>query len=365
MMFPLLCMALGLEAQGLRQYGEVRLLEESGKTSAAVSIGDLDGDGRADVLLSTGRHWAAPLRLYRNEGKRVLASPVTIGAKGYKSYGIPLADFDGDGFLDFAVGTDRNDEKPVYRNDGKGGFTQLGLFGPSGMVTRNLAVGDLNGDGFVDIVAANRGGGNRLFLNDGKGRFGEGKAYGAAEDHTVTVALADMNGDGFADLILANRDGQQSGVYWNDGKAGFRRGPVFGPAQADTRAVVVADLDGDKAPDIVASHLGEGTRIYWNRGGQFGESQVLGTTGAYSLLVADMNRDGKADIVQGSEDGANVVYFQVGAKRFEAVTFGEGKATTYGLAVGDLDGDGYLDIAAARSAAASAVFFSAAQGRAK
>ncbi|MBL8179430.1 MAG: VCBS repeat-containing protein [Bryobacterales bacterium] len=353
-----LLLAAEVSAQPIRQYHVEQQLSESGETSAAVSIADFDGDSKPDVLLSTGRHWAAPIRLYRNRGKRAFGDPVTIGAKGYKSYGIPAADFDRDGRLDFAVGTDRNDEKPVYRNDGIGGFALVGPYGPPGMVTRNLAVADLNGDRFPDIIAANRGGGNRLFLNDGRGRFAAALPFGTAEDHTVTVAVADMNGDGHADLILANRDGQQSAIYLNDGKARFRAGALFGPAKADTRAVAVADLNNDGAPDIVASHLGQGTVIYWNKAGAFAASQPLHASGAYSLLVADMNKDGKPDIVQGSEEGANFVHFQTGSRQFRAVSFGEGKGTTYGVAIGDLDGDGFPDIAAARSAVASAMFFS-------
>ncbi|MBL8220165.1 MAG: VCBS repeat-containing protein [Bryobacterales bacterium] len=357
-LFRALLLAATLHAQPLRQYAIQQLLSDSGTTSAAVSIADFDGDNKPDILLSTGRHWAAPLRLYRGEGNRSFATPETIGAKGYKSYGIPVADFDGDGHLDFAVGTDRNDEKPVYRNNGKAQFTQLTLFGPSAMVTRNLAVADLNGDKHPDIVAANRGGGNRFFLNDGHGQFAKGTAYGTAEDHTVTVAIADMNNDGHPDLILANRDGQQSAIYLNNGKAEFRPGPVFGPAKADTRAVAVADLNGDHKPDIIASHLGAGTVIYWNGNGAFTESQALSASGAYSLVIADMNKDGRTDIVQGSEDGPNFVYFQTAPKQFRPIAFGEGKGTTYGLAVADVDGDGFPDIAAARSGVSSSIFFS-------
>jgi len=353
-----LLFAVTLHAQPLRQFTAGQLLPESGATSAAVSIADFDGDNKPDILLSTGRHWAAPLRLYRNRGNRIFAAPITIGAKGYKSYGIPVADFDGDGHLDFAVGTDRNDEKPVYRNNGNGRFTELTLFGPSAMVTRNLAVADLNRDNYPDIIAANRGGGNRLFLNDGHGRFPNAIPYGTPEDHTVTVTIADIDNDGHPDLILANRDGQQSAIYLNNGKAEFRPGPVFGPAKADTRAVAAADLNGDNAPDIVASHLGAGTVIYWNGNGSFRQSQPLHTSGAYSLLIADMNRDGRLDIVQGSEDGPNFVHFQTAPKEFRAMPLGEGKGTTYGLAIADLDGDGFPDVAAARSAVPSAIFFS-------
>ena len=54
--------------QPLRKFDRVLVLEDSGETSAAVSLGDLDGDGDLDIVLSTGRHWPSPLRVYFNDG---------------------------------------------------------------------------------------------------------------------------------------------------------------------------------------------------------------------------------------------------------------------------------------------------------
>src|SRR5215470_17973872 len=71
----------------LRNFDRFVALEDSGDHSAAISLGDLDGDGNLDIVLSTGRHWESPIRLYLNDGKGRFKQSRNIGDKGYKSYG--------------------------------------------------------------------------------------------------------------------------------------------------------------------------------------------------------------------------------------------------------------------------------------
>jgi hypothetical protein len=79
----------------------------------------------------------------------------------------------------------------------------------------------------------------------------------------------------------------------------------------------------------------------------------------YSMLAADLNKDGKPEIIVGYVEAPGEIYFNDGTgRKFERVAFGDNKGATYGLAAGDLDGDGYPDIVAARSDAPSVVFFS-------
>ena len=78
----------------------------------------------------------------------------------------------------------------------------------------------------------------------------------------------------------------------------------------------------------------------------------------YALTVADLDRDGRIDIVVGNVEAPSVVYFNDGSgRRFNPDTFGDNKGTVYGFAIADLDRDGFLDIAVAKSDAPSVVHF--------
>lgn len=345
-----------------RSFNRTMRLEGSGTTSAAVSLGDINGDRHLDIVLSTGRHWPGPLRMYLNDGTGKFPVASNIGDRLYRSYGVPLADLNRDGSLDLVVGTDRGDLKPYFFNDGKAGFKLAGNLGDPEMATRNIALADINSDGKIDIVAVSRGQGNFIYLNDGTGHFPTRKAVGSDKYHTVTVDVGDLNGDGKPDLALANRDGQQCMIYLNDGQDCPGDPIPFGPENADTRAIAIGEIDGDGNLDIVASHLNWGSFIYIGDGkGSFPRKMAFRPTkeNSYALAVADLNRDGQPDIVAGNVDQANAVYFNKGqAKGFQEVRFGEEKGATYGLAIGDLDGDGFPDIVIARTGGPSAIFFS-------
>ncbi|MEO8026613.1 MAG: VCBS repeat-containing protein [Bryobacteraceae bacterium] len=342
------------------------LLEPKGETSASVSIGDVDGDGHLDIVLAKGRHWPLTNLLFRGDGKGQF-KPESIGTAPDRTYSAALADLNGDGSLDLVVSNDRPDPKLVYLNDGKGHFRAAGSFGRPEWSTRYITLADVNGDRRPDILVANRSGGGKagkpsfICLNDGKGSFLECNPL-ATESATIIVAM-DLDGDGFVDLLVPHRDGGQNLIFWNDGSGTFAAKPSpVGPEHSNIRAAAAADLDGDGKPDIVVGDEQRGLFLYRNTGNRtFAAPVALGTkkNSPYSIAIADMNRDRKPDIVVGYQEAAGSVFFSDGkANAFHEISWNDGKGAVYGVAVGDLDGDGWPDIAAARSDAPNGIWFS-------
>jgi len=359
-------------APPLPQYERSVLLESTAETSANVSIGDVNGDGNPDIVLAKGRHWPLVDRVLLGDGHGGFPTAHALGTASDRSYSGHLVDLDGDGDLDVVISNDRPDPKLVYLNDGTGHFRPGPAYGEAEWPTRNATVVDLNADGLADIVVANRTGdrpgASYICYGKGRGQFDAACEKFATESAT-TIAAADVTGDGLVDLIVPHRDGGQSHVYVNGGKgtfAGAARVP-FGPAAANIRMSAAADLNGDGRQDLVTIDEKTGVAVYFGETGNRLSAAVpigLGDKAPYALALGDLNGDGQTDIVVGYIEARPAVFFNDGSgRRFTPVLFGDARGTAYGLAIGDVDKDGRLDIAVARSEAPNVLYFGGGAGQ--
>lgn len=169
---------------------------------AAVALGDLNGDGRMDLVTGHGTVAGSQtlVALYAGNGLG-FGTPVNLTTgSGLKT--LALADVNRDGLQDIIVGNGQSGARvEIFLNSGPGNFTVSQLL-PATYVS-TLTVGDFNGDGWPDIAATDFGffgyTGMRLMLNDGTGQFAQmihlsPFAYGS-------VAAGDVNGDGQSELI--------------------------------------------------------------------------------------------------------------------------------------------------------------------
>jgi hypothetical protein len=208
-----------------------------------------------------------------------------------------------------------------------------------------VAVADLDRDKDLDIVvAAAAGAPSRVYLNTA-GSFSSGAGGGANEDSRA-VAVGDLNGDGAPDLVFAGAG--TNAVYVNQGSAGrFARGATFGAG--DARDVAVVDLFGDALPEVVVANGDGDAAVYRNSGGTLSLELTLATGGTTAVAAADLNADGRADLVL-SRNGAgatgsaatNLVFLNTSGTRgefFLADQFGAALASSALLADVDLDGD--------------------------
>jgi hypothetical protein len=349
--------------QTLPSFDRVVLLEDKGETSAGVSIGDLNGDGRPDLVLAKGRHWPLHDRVLLNDGKGGYTAS-NLGSAPDRTYSAALADVDRDGDLDVVVSNDAPDRKLVYKNDGRGRFAEASSFGDPAWTTRYVTLADLNGDRYPDIVAANRGGDTAVpsfvCFNDRHGSFPSCEPL--ATQSATSIVAADFDGDGAPDLFVPHRDGGQSVVLWNDGKGRFAMSTAVGPARTAARIGAAGDLDGDGRPDLaLIEERKKATFVIFNRGSrQFGEVvQLPGPSRTpYALALADLNRDNHLDVVVGFVESPGAVYFNDGkARAFQQIPWNDGKGVVYDMAFSDVDGNGWPDIIAARSDAPNAIWF--------
>ena len=224
-------------------------------------FGDVDGDGDLDLFVSNDLQGS---RVYLNDGVGVFTdSGQRLGdSDNRQSRDVELGDMDGDGDLDAVISNVGGQANQVLQNDGSGVFTELQSFG--GNNSPDVALGDLDGDGDLDVLVANTGNTpNGVYLNDGSGMLTGGATIGNHSSNGVD--LGDLDGDGDLDAIT-NNFAESHRVWFNDGNGGFTDSGQSALGDHESQDVTLGDLDGDGDLDAIAANFVLPDRIWFNDG---------------------------------------------------------------------------------------------------
>jgi hypothetical protein len=229
---------------------------------------------------------------------------------------------------------------------------------PTGQAPVDVVAADLLGNGKLDLVVANSVDGTvEVFLGNGDGTFQSPEIY-ALGATPASVAVASLRGNGKLDIVTANPNNNTVSVLLNNGDGTFTLQPSLstGSNGLGATAVILADVNGDGKPDLITANITSGTVSVFlgNGNGGFGSPQSFSTGGSGPISVAagDVNGDGKIDLVVANKDSNTV-----------SVLLGNGDGTFQTpqapqiLAVGSLPfsvalanlGNGHLDIITANS----------------
>jgi hypothetical protein len=191
-----------------------------------------------------------------------------------------------------------------------------------------VTLADLNGDGKLDLVEATGMAGNKLlktYTNIGNGIFNLVSTNLLATVQPGVICSGDLNGDGKVDIVVPDYNsasGTNLFVLTNDGRGVLGSNATWVVAKGP-RAVVVADVNGDGSLDLASAGGFGGLSVLTNDGyGRFSAAppQTLNAWTTYSLIAADLNADGRPDLVSGNP-GHNCISVLINTSTFPAVAF--------------------------------------------
>ena len=334
----------------------------TGATPSSVTAGDLNADGKLDLVVANEGSNFLSVFLGTGNGGFAPRTDYTVGA-GTRNVVLASMNSNQDSFVDIVV-ADGGGTIGILRGNGNGTF-QARTTTPASLA-QDLVVADFNLDGQADVAVTRWSNGLQVMFGTGNGTFSGGATYqtGTEMGQNYTsrgIDKGDFNGDGFVDLIVANDTNVGStsngSVSLLLGSAtGAFGAPIVISAPTRPREIVASDFNGDGDLDFaIRDQLTSTISVYLGHGdGSFAAPVAYAVAaGSGSIAVGDLNGDGRPDIVAGSDGtpptqlGAVAVFVGNGDGTFQAADTTVAGNNLRAVATGDFDGDGQADIAVA------------------
>jgi hypothetical protein len=318
---------------------------------AGLAIGDLDADGRLDIVMA---NLDGPNAILWNQGDlQFHREDLPFG----KSRAAAIVDVDADGRPDIVF--TRRFEKPAYlHNTGGSGadrFTAGTLPGVNNPFY-SMTWGDLYGDGRLELIAGSydtellkqagpifqqQGGGVGVFIYRRQGDAFESQRLASAAD-ALAIMLLDLDADGRADIVVGN-DFNRPDYAWVQQDGGWRAVSPFSYTSENTMSMDVGDVDNNGSPEIFAVDM----------------KPVQKDMETMARWLPMMNRMSPPTTSSDPQTIENVLQVRDGSGRWHNEgyeRFVDSSGWSWSSKFGDLDNDGYLDIYVTNGMIAAGLF---------
>ncbi|MGB4775868.1 MAG: FG-GAP-like repeat-containing protein [Daejeonella sp.] len=308
----------------------------AGGNAYGVSIGDLDGDGKPDLVVANNS--SESVSVFKNT-TNTGAATITFNDKvdftvGTRPVEIAISDLNGDGKPDLVVANNNSSSVSVLKNTGTIGSITQNSFAAhkdfaAGAELYKLAVRDLNSDGKPDMVVTGSGSNTVSVFNNTTNTGAATITFAAKVDFMVetevqNIAIDDLDGDGKPDLAVAQAETETNGfisILRNTSTLGTITQNSFAPkidfikGKGKTPlSIAITDLNGDGKPDLAVTTFEKKISVLKNTGtaGAIAASSfapevdfIIGNN-SISVVSNDFDGDGKPDLAIVNNDGNTV-----------------------------------------------------------
>ncbi len=352
-----------------------------------ILVGDVNGDGKDDVIQV---HPSSPstVDVWLSNGDGTLTEDQSYQVSPASLVGGILADVNADGKLDLlAVDSQTPGLVRTLLGNGDGTFQAATSITLPTSAPSDLIFADFNHDGKIDFAGLDGNDQVNIYVQAGGNFVLTGSPLTNPDSVYDVCALqaGDLTGDGAAEVVTENcgdADEDTVTVYVNNGDGTFASGVYYAvaasggdyPANLEPYAGVIADVNGDGKNDIVVTNYygGDVTILTGNGDGTVNVPDIGYATGGYytylPAVVADFNGDGFADIVQ-TDNNYSYAYlqgygdgtFRAAVDYYGAINDGSWPESSE-VATGDFNGDGFPDFAVGNDEGGITIFLSRGDG---
>lgn len=270
-----------------------------GSSSQQIAIADVNGDGKPDLLATVAAPFNGAVATLLGNGDGTFQAPrlALLGSVDVRS--LSVGDLNGDGRLDVVASGGSEDGglsrgiARVLLGTGDGTFEISPATYDSGVSAGGwanfVAVGDLNGDGALDLAIANYPDSTiGVLLGHGDGTFGSTVLYDSGSRLAWANTIADVNGDAKSDLIVANAGGMVDVLLGNGD--GTLQPPQSYAIPGDALSVVAADVNQDGKLDLAVAVGNNLTAILLNDSTCSGTAPVVTAAASPAVLWPPNNK---------------------------------------------------------------------------